>query len=223
MATETRTPLSRDRILETALRLADEGGLESLSMRKLGHALGVEAMSLYNHVANKDDVIDGIVDLVMAETDAPPATEDWEVAIRSSAVSIHDALRRHPWAASLLMLRARPGRLRYMDSLLRLLRDAGFSAETTYTSYHVLDGHIFGFSLWENSHVYTAEQLAEMEELFKTTITFEAYPHLREHAEQHFAEGPHRDVSAFEFALDLILDGMKRELARQRDSLNSTP
>jgi AcrR family transcriptional regulator len=212
MATETRTPLSRDRILEAALRLADDGGLESLSMRKLGQSLGVEAMSLYNHVANKADLIDGIVDLVMAETNPPSASEDWDVAIRASAVSIHDALRKHPWAASLLMLRPRPARLRYMDSLLQRLRDAGFSAETTFTTYHVLDGHIFGFSLWENSHIYTAEQVAEMEELFQKTITLETYPHLREHAEQHFAEGPHRDVSAFEFALDLILDGLKRDL-----------
>ena len=215
MATETRTPLSRDRILAVALEMADEGGLEALSMRKLGQALGVEAMSLYNHVANKDDVIDGILDLVLAETEPPPPADEWDVAIRKSAISIHDALRRHRWAGSLLMSRARPGRLDYMDSLLRRLREAGFSADTTFTTYHVLDGHIFGFSLWENTHVYTAQQVEEMEELFEKSITAEAYPYLREHGEQHFVEGPHREVSSFELALDLILDGMKRELARQ--------
>src|SRR5205807_9277941 len=136
--------------------------------------------------------------------------EEWDVAIRASAISIHEALRRHRWAGPLLMMRARPGRLSYMDSLLRRLRDAGFSPEATFTTYHVLDGHIFGFSLWENSHVYTAEQLAEMQELFERIITPAAYPHLREHAEQHFEEGPHREVSAFELALDLIIDGMKK-------------
>ncbi len=193
--------------------MADEGGLEALSMRKLGQALGVEAMSLYHHVSNKDDLIDGIVDLVLAETEPPSSEGEWDVAIRASAISIHDALRRHPWAGPLLMMRARPGRLGYMDALLGRLRDAGFSPETTFTTYHVLDGHIFGFSLWENSHIYTPEQMAEMEELFKRVITPEAYPRLREHAEQHFEEGPHREVSAFEFALDLILDGMKASLA----------
>jgi AcrR family transcriptional regulator len=208
--TEPRPALTRDRILEAALRMADEGGLESLSMRKLGQALGVEAMSLYNHVANKDDVIDGILDLVLAETEPPSPSEDWDVAIRASAISVHDALRRHRWAGSLLTSRARPARLTYMDSLLGRLREAGFSADATFTMYHVLDGHIFGFSLWENSHVYTAEQVAQMAELFERTITPEAYPHLREHAEQHFAEGPHREASSFEFALDLILDGLKK-------------
>jgi AcrR family transcriptional regulator len=208
-----RAPLSRDRILAEALRMADEGGLESLSMRKLGQALGVEAMSLYHHVPNKDDVIDGIIDLVLAETEPPSLDAEWDIAIRASAISIHDALRRHPWAGPLLMMRAPPRRLRYMDALLARLRDAGFSPEATFTTYHVLDGHIFGFSLWENSHVYTAEQLAEMEELFARVITPEAYPNLREHAEQHFEEGPHREVSAFEFALDLILEGMRHSLA----------
>jgi hypothetical protein len=105
-----------------------------------------------------------------------------------------------------------------MDSLLKRLREAGFSAETTFTSYHVLDGHIFGFSFWENSHVYSAEQIAEMEELFEKTITTQAYPHLREHAEQHFVDGPHSEVSAFELALDLILDGMKQSLAGGRET-----
>src|SRR3989475_9395043 len=105
MATKTkrRLPLSRDRILHAALELADEGGIESLTMRKLGRTLGFEAMSLYNYVANKDDVLDGILDLVLAESELPSPTGDWDTAIRSSAISVHDALRRHPWACTLLM------------------------------------------------------------------------------------------------------------------------
>ncbi|HEY6607035.1 MAG TPA: TetR/AcrR family transcriptional regulator C-terminal domain-containing protein [Gaiellaceae bacterium] len=214
MATETepRLPLSRDRILRAALELVDDGGIESLSMRKLGQALGFEAMSLYNHVANKDDVIDGILDLVLAEGELPSSSGDWDGAVRSSAVSVHAALRRHPWASAVVMApgRLRPARLRYMDSLLGRLREAGFSAETTYHAYHVLDGHIFGFSLWEASHSYGDADASEMLAAFERTITGDEYPYLREHGEQHFAEGPHHDVSAFEFGLDLILDGLKK-------------
>src|SRR5256714_6338105 len=158
--TAPRLPLSRDRILQAALELADEAGIDSLTMRKLGQALGFEAMSLYNHVANKDDLRDGMLDLVLAESEPPSPLGGWDTAVRASAISVHAALRRHPWSCGLLMDpgRIRPARLRYMDLLLGRLREAGFSAETTYHAYHVLDGHIFGFSLWETSHTYTAEE-----------------------------------------------------------------
>jgi AcrR family transcriptional regulator len=210
--TEPRLPLSRDRILHAALELADKDGIESLTMRKLGQGLRFEAMSLYNHVANKDDVLDGILDLVLGESEPPSPAGDWDAAIRTSAISVHEALRRHPWSCTLLMApgRVRPARLRYMDLLLGRLREAGFSAETTYHAYHVLDGHIFGFSLWETSHTYTAEEVSNFEAKFAQTITADTYPYLHEHAQQHFSEGPHREVSAFEFGLDLIVDGLKK-------------
>jgi AcrR family transcriptional regulator len=218
---EPRLPLSRDRILATALELADERGLEAVTMRELGRALGFEAMSLYNHVANKDDVLDGILDLVLAEGHAPAREGDWAAAVRSSAVSVHAALRRHPWAPGLLMgpTRVRPARLRYMDALLGRLREAGFSAETTFHAYHVLDGHIFGFSVWEASHTYTPEQAESIAEAVGDLITPEDFPYLHEHAEQHFADGPHREVSAFEVGLDLILDGLEelRSRGQSRD------
>src|SRR6266851_1738484 len=220
--TEPRLPLSRDRILQAALGLVDEGGIESLTMRKLGEALGFEAMSLYNHVANKDDVLDGILDLVLGESEPPSPGGDWDAAIRTSAVSVHEALRRHPWSCTLLMSpgRIRPARLRYMDSLLGRLREAGFSAETTYRAYHVLDGHIFGFSLWQTSHTYTPAEVSDMVATLARSISADEYPHLHEHGNQHVSEGPHRDVSAFEFGLDLILDGLKKvhdtEAARSR-------
>jgi AcrR family transcriptional regulator len=208
----TRTPLNRDRILRTALELADANGIESLSMRKLGQALGFEAMSLYNHVANKDDLIDGLLDIVLDESDAPAADGGWEASIRASAISVHAALRRHPWAPAALMSpgRLRPTRLRYMDSLLGRLREAGFSAETTYHAYHVLDAHIFGFSLWEAAHTFSDEDAAEMVEAFEQMIPADEYPYLREHGQQHFDEGPHHEVSAFELGLDLILDGLRK-------------
>ncbi len=207
---EPRLPLSRDRILQAALELADESGIEALTMRKLGQELGFEAMSLYNHVANKDDLLDGILDLVLVESEPPSPAEDWAAAVRKSAISVHDSLRRHAWACTLLMSRIRPARLRYMDSLLGRLREAGFSAETTYVAYHVLDAHIFGFSLWEISHAYTPVEASDLAALFERVITADEYPYLHEHGRQHLAEGPHREASAFELGLDLILEGLEK-------------
>jgi AcrR family transcriptional regulator len=216
-----RTALNRDRILDAALALVDKGGLESLSMRKLGQSLGVEAMSLYNHVANKDDVIGGILDRVAYEIEAPSATDEWDAAIRKSALSAHQALRRHPWAPALMMSPSHvvPERIRYMEGLLGTLRRAGFSSDMTYHAYHVLDAHIFGFSLWQAGHAAAAKDLPKEFESTEDFIKWlvqrfppEEYPHVAEHGRQHFAEGPHQEVSAFEISLDLILDGLKREL-----------
>jgi hypothetical protein len=153
-----------------------------------------------------------MLDLVLAECDLPTAGGDWETGARSSAISVHAALRRHPWSCALLMAPARiqPARLRYMDSLLGLLRESGLSAETTYHAYHVLDGFIFGFSLWESSHSYSPEEVSSMIAVFTQTVTPDDYPYLHEHGQQHMADGPHREVSAFEFGLDLILDGLKK-------------
>jgi AcrR family transcriptional regulator len=205
-----RVGLTRNRILQAALRLADREGVEALTMRRLGKSLGFEAMSLYHHVSNKDDMIDGILDLVLAETHLPSEGGDWTASVRDSAISAHGALQRHPWASAILGSPAhlRPARLRYMDELLGRLRAAGFSPETTYHAYHVLDGFIFGFSMWEADHTYTEDQTSAMAARFSATIDAESYPHLRGHGEQHFSAGPHQDVSAFEFGLDLILRGL---------------
>jgi AcrR family transcriptional regulator len=214
MATRARSrrPLTRDQILAAALELADEGGVESISMRRLGQVLGFEAMSLYHHVANKGDVLDGILDLVLAETETPSLEEEWDAAVRKSAISVHQAFRRHSWAATLVMSPShiRPARLRYMDALLGRLRAAGFSADETYHVYHVLDGHIFGFTLWQNSHSFAAEQMPNLETMLERVIPEREYPHLNEHGRQHMAEGLHQDVSPFELGLDLILDGLER-------------
>jgi AcrR family transcriptional regulator len=210
--TEPRLPLSRDRILQAALELADEHGIDALSMRRLGQSLGFEAMSLYNHVANKDDLLDGILDLVLAEAEPAAADASWDEAIRSSAISMHAAFRQHPWASALLMSSAhmRPARLRQMDSLLELLRGAGFSSDATYHAYHVLDGYITGFTLWETGHSFTAADMTKFAGMVDQMLPVEEYPALNEHAAQHLAEGPHRDVSAFEFGLDLILEGLRK-------------
>ncbi len=210
---EPRVPLSRDRVLRAAVRLADEGGFESLTMRKLGQELGVQAMSLYNHVANKDDIRDGIVDIVMSEIEVPPNGTEWKAAIRQSAISHHDALLRHRWACSLMMATPRVSlpRLQWMEWLLRTFREAGFSPNLTHHAYHALDSHIIGFTLWQVSFPFdTREELLDLAEDFLREIRPDEYPYVIEHAEQHFAEPNPDEPSEFEFGLDLILDGLER-------------
>jgi AcrR family transcriptional regulator len=209
MATRRRAPLNKDRVLQTAIRLADEGGIESVSMRKLGRALGVEAMSLYNHVANKDDMLDGIVDLVLGEFELPSAGDDWSAAIRRTAISAHEALLRHPWACTLIMSRFRPARMRYIEWILARLREAGFSAETTYHAYHALDSHILGFTLWKVGHAVDPEEL-ENAATFLQALPADEFPYFLEHAQQHLTGSTHDDQGEFEFGLDLILEGLGR-------------
>jgi len=211
MATKNRKPLSRERILETALAVADEQGIEALSMRKLGHQLGYEAMSLYNHVANKDDLVDGLLDLVLAEMEPPPP-DGGLPAIRASAISAHDALKRHPWAAHRLMTAVRPGRIAYMEGLLACLRGSGLSAETTYHAYHIVDAHIFGFSLWEAGHSGSApSEITDLRSWFEEMIPVDRFPYLHEHGLQHLNDGPYLPVNAYEFALDLLLESLERQ------------
>jgi AcrR family transcriptional regulator len=216
MSSNARIPLSRDRVLRAALELADGAGADAVTMRRLGEELGFEAMSLYRHVANKQDLFAGMLDLVLAEWELPDGDGDWKDVIRTSAVSVHDGLRRHRWAAGLLMTGGyiRPARVRYMDTLLDRLRAAGFDAETTYHVYHLLDGYIFGFSLWEIAYTAIAVDSEAATRLMQS-IPWEDYPNLTEHRDQHLDEGPHREVSAFEVGLDLILDGLETKLRAQ--------
>jgi AcrR family transcriptional regulator len=213
--TAPRTPLSRERVLRAAVTLADESGIEALSMRRLGQALGVEAMSLYNHVANKDDLLDGIVELVLSEIDLPPGDGDWKADLRRSAISIHALLVRHPWACSLALSPARnvPFRIRYMEWMLGRLRGAGLSADVTYHGYHALDSHIMGFTLWELSHALDADDLGDLAATFLSMFPVDQYPYLAEHVQQHVAGFGRDGEGAFEFVLDLILDGLERARA----------
>jgi AcrR family transcriptional regulator len=218
-----RKPLSRDRVLQAAMQLTDQGGIESLSMRKLARELGVEAMSLYNHVASKGDLVDAMVDLVIEEFELPSADEDWRTAVRTCAISAHEAYLRHPWACSLAIGATstrgmRTTRLRYMEWLLGRLGDAGFSADLTYHAYHVLDGHILGFTMWELGHAAGARVLSDDEEFdfaaFAADLIPElrerGYPHIAEHGEQHLNPPTALIPSGFEFGLDMILDGLER-------------
>jgi AcrR family transcriptional regulator len=207
---EPRVPLSRDRVLGAAISIADEGGLESLSMRKLAQELGVEAMSVYYYVANKDEILDGILNLVISEFELAVGGPDWKAAIRRSALSAHDVLMRHPWACNLMMSvrRVAPARMQYMESLLGRLRKAGFSANMTHHAYHALDSHVIGSTLWEAG--YSSNK--DLEGMAKTFVekTLREYPYLAEHAEQHFTRSTRKDVPEFEFGLDLILDGLEK-------------
>jgi AcrR family transcriptional regulator len=210
---EPRLPLSRERVMHAAIALADESGIEALSMRRLGQELGVEAMSLYNHVANKDDLEDGIVEIVLGEIEVPSDGADWKAALRQTAISSHEVFVRHRWACGLMMGTSgvSPARLRWMEAVLRTLREAGFSADMTHHAYHALDSHITGFTLWQVSLPFeTKEELVDLAEGFMREIPADEYPYVIEHAEQHLAPSSPDEATEFEFGLELILDGLER-------------
>jgi AcrR family transcriptional regulator len=210
VSTGNRTPLTRERILAAALGLADRDGLDGLSMRTVGRALGVEAMSLYRHVANKDDLLDGLVDLVFAEIELPPPGIDWEAAMRGRAVAVREALRRHPWAIALMESRVRPGpaNLRHHDAVLAVLLGAGFTAATATRAYNLIDSYVYGFALQETNLPFTtAEELAEVAPAMVAAIPQDLFPNLRRVSEELVASG--FDYGAeFEAGLDLILDAI---------------
>ena len=162
--TQTRTPLTRERVLRAALELADEGGVEAVSMRKIADQLGVKAMSLYNHVANKDDVLDGMVDATYSEIAAPTPGAEWQVQVREIAISAHEVFLSHPWAAGLqTSVKPGPGRLRYGDRLLGCFRDAGFSKQLTYHAYHIIESYILGYT--SQVLAYRAVDTAQFEDV----------------------------------------------------------
>ena len=208
-----RTPLNRERVLRAAVALADEAGIESLSMRRLGQELGVEAMSLYNHVANKDDLLNGITDRVVSEIELPNGGGDWKTALRRHAISAHDVLVAHPWACRLALSPDTESlaSVRRAEWMLQQLREGGFSPEVTYHAYHALDAHILGFTLWQLGHgIVDAEQLRELAAEFFRRFGPDELPYLREHADQHFAGFGHEGKGAYELVLDLILDGLEQ-------------
>jgi AcrR family transcriptional regulator len=207
---ERRPPLSRQRVLEAAIALADERGIKSLSMRRLAQALGVEAMSLYHYVSKKADILDDMLGVVFDEIEVPD-DGDWRSGTRRMAISMHDALLRHRWASSLLMSsdRVNEPRLRHMDALLGRLRQAGFTDTLTDHAYHALDSYIIGFTLWQLPIVEMTRDLPSLAREFYESLPIERFPHLAAHIEWHMAP-PEDDVNAFEFGLDLLLDGLER-------------
>jgi AcrR family transcriptional regulator len=212
---EPRLPLTRERVLATAVALADRGGIGSLSMRKLAQELGVEAMSLYHHVANKDDILDGLVDVVFSEIDLPSGEEGWRAAMRRRAISAREALRRHPWATGLMESRPTPGaaNLRHHDAVLGVLRGAGFPVELAAHAYSLLDSYIYGFALQEASlPFHTPEEAAQVAQAIMAEFPASEYPHLTEIAVDHVLQPGYDYGNEYLFGLDLILDGLERAL-----------
>ena len=206
-----RAPLSKDRVLHAALALADEIGIASLSMRKLGQVLGVEAMSLYKHVANKDDILDGIVDIVASEIDVPAIGGDWKMAMSRRATSAHEVLLRHPWATMLIVSRANvgPAMLRYVDATIGCLRDAGFSYVMADHAWNAIDSHVYGFTLQKLNFPFEPEEYAKVAKDYLPMIPAEQYPYLNGLSREVIG-GRYDGLHEFEFGLDLILDGLER-------------
>jgi AcrR family transcriptional regulator len=208
--------LTRERVLQAALRLADQGGIESLSMRKLGQELGVEAMAVYYHLANKDEVLDGIVDLVFAEIDLPVIGADWKTAMRKRGISLYEVLARHRWAIGMMEARknAGPANLRHHDAVIGNLRAAGFDSPMVAHAYSLLDGYIYGFALTKMSLPFeTPEDVEEVTQRMMEPYPLNEYPNLAVFVSEHIMRPDYDYGEEFEYGLDLILDGLERERA----------
>lgn len=209
-----RAGLTRERVLRAAVDLADEGGLEALSMRELGRKLGVEAMSLYNHVSSKDDVLDGMVDLVVAEISLPAGEVGWRQFMLSRAVSARQVFSRHSWAPALVdsRLRSGPGRLEYLEAVIGVLRRAGFPLELAARALSLIDSYVYGFCR-QSSHVSAADSGGvDAAEAFLRALPREEYPNLADMAALQSTGRGYDEESDFAFGLGLILDGLQRAL-----------
>jgi AcrR family transcriptional regulator len=209
--------LDRERVLRTAVALADAGGIGALTMRKLGVELGVEAMSLYHHVASKDELLDGMVDRVFGEIELPTPGTGWRTAMRRRAFCAREVLNRHRWATSLMESRAAPGphTLRHHDAVIGALRRAGFSVTLAAHAFSAIDSYVHGFVTQETALPFdTAEDTAELAQAIMGRFASGEYPHLTELTLQHVLQPGYDYGDEFAFGLDLILDGLERELAR---------
>jgi AcrR family transcriptional regulator len=198
-------------VLRAAVRLADEGGLDAVSMRRLGQALHVEAMSLYKHVAGKEDVLDGMADLITGDFAVPSSDGDWRESIRRSATSAHEVLLRHPWAGSVIESRssAGPARLRYIDAVIGVLATAGFPMPIVVRAIMTLDSYVYGFTLQELAWPFDAESAAASADALARSLPAGRFENLRAMAGMVTSE-PWTAVVDFPFGLDLILDGLER-------------
>lgn len=222
MATQTdrierRAPLSRDRVLRAAIALADEQGIEAVSMRKLGQELGVEAMSLYNHVANKDDLLDGMVELVIEEIDLEPSGDTWKAAMRNLILRAREAMLQHPWVPAVIETRTSISLafMRYFNAILAIFRQGGFSYDLAHHAMHALGSRALGFSqeLFEPDDAAAAD--LEAERMMREMA--DQFPYLIEmmaeiaHDDPDSTLGWCDDQTEFLFALDLILDGLEQK------------
>jgi AcrR family transcriptional regulator len=215
MEASVRAPLTKERILRAAIELADRGGIESLTMRKLADELGVGAMSLYHYVPNKEQLVDGMVEIVFGEIEVPSTGGDWKAALRRRAASTRAALKRHRWANGQMEGRATtgPANARLHDAVLGVLREAGFSIEMTVQAYSVQDAYIYGFALQEKTLPFeSAEESAAVAEgqSWEIEALADQFPYLAEVVAGHVAKVGYDFDEAFEYGLDLILEGLER-------------
>ena len=227
-AAPAREPLTKERILGTAVALADEGGVESLSMRRIAQELGVVPMALYKHVANKDEMLDGMVDVIVGEIDPPLADADWKIAMRERILSARRALLRHAWASRVIESRSEPTPMviSYIDSMMGIFRSGGFSIDLMHHAMHVMGSRILGFSqeLFDDTSSMPEEEAVAM-----WTQLADHYPNIAalvgeisggeiSHDEGSIVGGGCDDQFEFEFALDLMLDGLERLRLKDRSA-----
>ncbi|MDQ1737887.1 MAG: hypothetical protein QOH56_4138 [Pseudonocardiales bacterium] len=207
-----RAPLSRDRVLQGAITVADAGGIGGLTIRSLAQELGVKPMSVYHYVANKDEILDGIVDLVFSEIELPEPGGDWQSEMRRRANSARRVLRRHHWAITLLQSRINPGpaTLRHHNAIIGALRGAGFSVELTAHAFALIDSYVYGFALSEAAlPIHGPDSVADVaESMMQEFFAPGAYPHLVEFTTEHILKPGYEFGDEFEFGLTLILDAL---------------
>ncbi|WP_369745455.1 TetR/AcrR family transcriptional regulator [Paenarthrobacter sp. AMU7] len=212
-AASQRSPLSRERVLECAVTLADESGIDALTIRTLALSMGTKPMSLYYYVANKDEILDGIVDMVFSEIELPAADGDWRKEMELRAHRMRSALRRHPWAVGLLESRSAPGpaTLRHHEATLATLRTAGFSVQLTAHAYALLDSYIYGFAVQEAALPFEGrDTAAEITSPILERFATGEYPRMVEIAVEHVLKPGYDFGDEFQFGLNLILDGLSR-------------
>lgn len=208
-----REPLTRQRVLDAALLLADEIGAEALTIRKLAAALDVKPMTIYHHVPGKEQILDGIVDLVFAEIDLPPTDLGWVEALRHRCRSARAVLGRHWWAVPLMETRTSPGpaTLRHHDAVLGCLRGGGLSLQVTAHAYAILDSYVYGFALQEANLPFGGEApISDLADQIVRAFPNGLYPHFVEFSVQHVSRPGYSFAESFEVGLDLLLQGLDR-------------
>ncbi|HEX6150679.1 TetR/AcrR family transcriptional regulator [Nocardioides sp.] len=214
----SRAPWTREQLLRAAIDLADEDGIDSLSMRRLSRELGGGTMSLYNHISNKDDLLDGMIDAVFSEIELPDSAPGWQDAMRHRARSMREAMTRHPWAIGLMESRQTPGpaTLSHHDAVIKCLLDAGFPLSLAAHAFAALDSYIYGFALQEKSLSFgTPEETSELAKAFLRQFPTQEYPHLAKLTIEHVMQPGYDYGDEYEFGLGLILDGLERLLPEQ--------
>jgi len=213
-----RSRLNRAKVLQAAIELADEIGIEALTIRKLADRLDVGAMTIYHHVPSKEEIIDGMVEIVFAEIRKPQVDVDWKTAMRQRCISARRVLNRHPWAAPLMESRPSPGpaNLSHHDAVIGTLRNGGLSIEMTAHAYAILDSFVYGFAFEEATLPATGgEGFAEIAEQIAAHFPSDEYPHLAELTFEHVLKPGYDFGDSFEFGLDLIIDGLERAAKRE--------